>query len=113
MHEMALCESILAVLEEQSRKQSYSRVRAVCLEIGRLAGVELSALSFGFEVVMRGSLAEGAALEIVDVPGRAWCMKCAESVELSSRADACPNCGGYQLQVTDGTQMRIRELEVD
>jgi hydrogenase nickel incorporation protein HypA/HybF len=24
----------------------------------------------------------------------------------------CPDCGGYQLQVTSGTEMRIKELEV-
>ncbi|MEQ1712058.1 MAG: hydrogenase maturation nickel metallochaperone HypA, partial [Hyphomicrobium sp.] len=62
MHEMALCESIRCTLEEQSRLRRFSRVARVSLEIGPLAGVEVEALRFGFDVVMRGSVAEGAVL---------------------------------------------------
>jgi hydrogenase nickel incorporation protein HypA/HybF len=63
-------------------------------------------------VVTRGTLAEGAALEIEEIPGRAWCMPCGESAALAARGDACPRCGSYQLQIIDGTQMRVKELEV-
>jgi hydrogenase nickel incorporation protein HypA/HybF len=112
MHEMALCESILQLITEQARAQSFARVRRVWLEVGSLAAVEIPALRFGFDVVTRDTLAEGAVLEIVEIPGRAWCMPCGESCTLAARGDACPRCGGYQLQVIDGTQMRVKELEV-
>ena len=62
MHEMSLCESMLQLMEEQAKSQSFSRVKSVWLEIGQLSGVEIDALRFGFEVVMRNSLAEGAEL---------------------------------------------------
>ena len=113
MHEMSLCEGILQVLEDEARKQSFSRVRRVWLEIGRLAGVEPDALRFSFDVVIRGTLADGAKLCIIDIPGTAWCMQCAEAVPVEQRFDACPKCGSYQLQLTDGDQMRIKELEVN
>ncbi|GAH74778.1 unnamed protein product, partial [marine sediment metagenome] len=38
---------------------------------------------------------------------------CSESVEIKQRYEPCPSCGGYQLQVTGGEEMRVRELEVD
>lgn len=113
MHELSLCVGILQVLEEQSREQRYHRVKTVWLEIGGLAGVEKAALRFGFEVVMRGTLADGARLEIIEVPGQGWCMTCAATVTIAQRYEACPQCGGYQVQVTGGEQMRIKELEVD
>lgn len=69
MHEMALCESILQLIAEQARAQCFSRVRTVCLEIGSLATVEIPALRFGFDVVTRGSIAEGAMLDIEEIPG--------------------------------------------
>jgi hydrogenase nickel incorporation protein HypA/HybF len=31
---------------------------------------------------------------------------------MSEVFDACPSCGGYPLQVTAGTDMRVKELEV-
>ena len=113
MHEMSLCEGIVQVLEDQARVQDYQRVKTVWLEIGALAGVEIPALEFSFDVVCRGTLAEGSRLEIIALPATAWCMQCAEEVELSERYEPCPRCGGYQLQVTGGSEMRIKELEVE
>ena len=112
MHELSLCEGILEVLEQEARKQGFQQVRNVWLEIGKLAGVETDAMYFSFDVVVRDTLADGAGLEIIELPGTAWCMHCAEQVEVSQRFDACPKCGSYQLQITGGDEMKIKELEV-
>ncbi|MCW8907998.1 MAG: hydrogenase maturation nickel metallochaperone HypA, partial [Sedimenticola sp.] len=93
MHEMSICEGILQVMEEQAATQQFERVKSVWVEIGPLAGVELDALRFGFEVVTRNSLAEGAKLEIIEMPGQAWCLQCSKTVPVSQRFDACPECG--------------------
>lgn len=113
MHEISLCESILQVMEQSAESQGFVRVKSVWLEIGQLAGVELEAMRFGFDAVTRGSLAEGARLEIIELPGRAWCMQCRKTVQVAQLFDQCPDCGSYQLQVTGGKEMRIKELEVD
>lgn len=113
MHEMSLCESILQTLEQQAQVQNYRKVKVVWLEIGDLAGVEVEALRFSFGVVMQGSLAEQASLEVITVPGRAWCAACATEVLVQHRYDACPVCDDYRLQLLDGEQMRIKELEVE
>jgi hydrogenase nickel incorporation protein HypA/HybF len=113
MHEMSLCESILQTLEQQAPLQQYRRVNAVWLEIGVLAGVEVEALRFCFALVVKNSLAEQARLEIVEVPGRAWCMPCGREVAIQQLYDQCPHCGSQQLQITGGDQMRIKELEVE
>lgn len=112
MHEMSLCEGVLRILEDNARSQCYRQVKAVWLEIGDLAGVETGALRFGFDVVTRGTLADKARLEIIGVPGEAWCMQCSRTVPVKQRFDACPHCGSYQLQVTGGDEMKVRELEV-
>lgn len=113
MHEMSLAESIVQLVEDAARAEGCSKVRAVWLEIGQLASVEPEALRFCFDVVTRDSVAEGARLEIIDLPGRAWCMQCAQQVEITGQHDACPLCGSYQLQVTGGNEMRVKELEVE
>ncbi|MGX5845128.1 hydrogenase maturation nickel metallochaperone HypA [Mesorhizobium sp. ArgA1] len=112
MHELALCESIRSVIESEARKQGFSVVKRVHLEIGVLSGVEADALRFGFDVAMAGSIAQHARLEIDEPLGEAWCMPCSASVEITARYDPCPACGSHQLQVTGGTDMKILELEV-
>ena len=113
MHEMSLCEGILQILESESIKQGFKRVKNVWLEIGDLSGVEPEAMLFSFDAVTRTTLAEGAKLNIINIPGMAWCLQCAENVSVKQRFDECPNCGSYQLQVTSGDEMKIKELEVE
>ena len=112
MHEMSLCESVLQILQDNAKSRGFAKVETVWLEIGGLSGVELEAMRFAFDAVTRGTLADQARLEIIEVPGKAWCMQCCETVLVKQRFDACPGCGGYQLQVTGGEEMRIKELEV-
>ena len=112
MHEMSLAEGVLGVVADAARANHPCTVRTVRLQIGALAAVELEALRFAFEVVKRGSVADGARLDIVEVPGSAWCMQCSRSVAIAGRTDPCPECGSWQLQVTGGSEMRVMELEL-
>ncbi|MDF0521107.1 hydrogenase maturation nickel metallochaperone HypA [Bradyrhizobium yuanmingense] len=113
MHEMALCEGIMEIVEEEARRRSFSKVRTVCVEIGALSHVDAEAMKFCFPVVAVRTIADGAVLEIVELPGVAWCMACSRSVEIAQRYAPCPCCGSYKLQVTAGEKMRLKELEID
>ena len=112
MHEMSLCESIRRVVDEAAAAPDIARVTRVRLEIGRFSGVEKTALEFAWGVVMRGSKAEGAALEMIDLPGRATCFDCMKTVDIAGRFDPCPECGGGRLLPESGDEMRIKNLEV-
>lgn len=112
MHEMSLCEGIRRVVDQATAAPDIARVTKVRLEIGRFAGVEKCALSFAWEVVMRGSKAEGAVLEMIDLPGRATCFDCVKTVDISDRLDPCPDCGGGRLLPEGGDEMRIKDMEI-
>lgn len=113
MHEMSLAEGVLQLVEETAQRERAQRVKLVVLEIGRLSSVEPEALKFCFEAVTHGSLAQGAALEIINVPGAGWCMPCGETVPMAESFGACPKCGSYQVQPTEGTEMRVKEIEIE
>ena len=112
MHEMALAESVVQIVEAQVRAAGAERVLVVRLEIGALSHVEPAALAFAFEVVAARSLAAGARLEMIRSPGRAWCHDCGAEVELAALGAPCPGCGGYKLEVTAGQEMRVKDMEV-
>lgn len=112
MHEMSLAESMREIVEETARANGATAVSLVRLRIGCLAPVERDALRFCFDVVTKGSLAEGAILEIESVDGTAWCWDCSQSVALAGLGEACPVCAGYRLEVTGGTEMRVHEIEL-
>ena len=112
MHEMSLAEGIVQIVESTARANDAQTVRAEWLELGALSHVEQQALRFSFDVVTRGTVAAGARLEVVTTPGRAWCMPCGDTVDLARLGDPCPRCGSYQLQVTQGEEMRVKEIEI-
>jgi hydrogenase nickel incorporation protein HypA/HybF len=112
MHEMSLAEGILQIVEDTARANAAAQVRSVLLELGALSHVEEQALRFCFDAVTRGTVADGARLDVHATAGRAWCMPCGESVALDRLGEACPLCGGYQLQVTHGDEMKVKEIEV-
>lgn len=113
MHEMSLAENLLQLIEDTARQQEFARVKTVRLEIGQLACVEPESLRFAFDVVMRGSIAEQARLEIIETAGQGRCGKCEQDFPLAALYEACPACGSYQVSVTGGDAMRVRELEVE
>jgi hydrogenase nickel incorporation protein HypA/HybF len=113
MHEMALAESLIQLVEEEGRKQGFTRVRVVRLEVGAFGAVEPEALRFCFDAVTRGSIAEDAALDIVALPGAGWCLDCARTVAIAERFGACPECGGFHVQMSAGEELRLKELEVE
>jgi hydrogenase nickel incorporation protein HypA/HybF len=113
MHEMSLAQEMLSIVEDAALRQNATRVKTVWLELGALSAVEPEAIAFCFDAVTRGTLAEGARLNIDAIPGQAWCLPCSQSMPIARRDDPCPRCGGYQMQIADGTQMRVRELEIE
>ncbi len=112
MHELSLCESLLDILKTEAETARFTRVKRITLEVGPLSSVEPEAMRFGFDVVMRGTLADGAKLDIVTPPAEARCLSCFELITVTDRFASCPKCGGTDLQISGGDSLRIKELEV-
>ena len=113
MHEMSLAEGLIELVEEEARKAQATRVKVVRLALGALGHVEAEAMRFCFDAVSRGTMAEGAELDIVTIPGEGWCLDCGKTVPLQERFGACPECGQYHVQMTAGDDLRLAELEVE
>ena len=114
MHEVSLVEGVLRILEQQAAEQAFSRVKTVWLEIGELSHVSPEAMDFCFAAIAKSSpVAADARLEIIRVPGQAWCQDCAATVAIPQRFGPCPKCAGTNLAVTGGEEMRVKELEVE
>ncbi len=112
MHEVALCHSLVDLVCDQQRQRGFKQVRRVIVEVGALGHVEPTALEFAFEMVARETPVESAVLEILEVPGRAWCMDCSAQVSVERRGNPCPLCQGYTMIVEQGDELRLKELEV-
>jgi hydrogenase nickel incorporation protein HypA/HybF len=113
VHELSLAQSVVQIIENAAARDAFLRVRRVWLEVGALSCVEPEAMRASFQAVARDTLAEGAVLELVRIPGRGRCPVCGALSPLAAREDACSSCGAYGLLPVAGTELRVRELEVE
>jgi len=112
MHELAIATALIDLVREEAAAARASRVTRLVVEIGVLSHVDLHALRFAVDAAARGGLAEGAALDILEPPGTAYCLDCEDSVTIRTRGEACPRCDGAKLLVQGGDEMRLKEMEV-
>lgn len=113
MHEMSLAEGVIKICEDHAASQGFERVKTIFLEIGKLSHVEVESLRFCLEAVKRDSVAETATIQIDEIPGEGWCLNCSARVAVAALYEECPHCGSFQVQVTGGNEMRVKELEVE
>jgi hydrogenase nickel incorporation protein HypA/HybF len=108
MHELSIANGIVEICAEHAGDARVTRVR---LEIGQLSAVMPDAVRFCFDVCARNTVVEGAALEIIETPGRAVCRDCGCEVALVQLVGRCV-CGSANLRVIAGEELKIREMEV-
>ena len=114
MHELSIALSILDIVETACRNHDCSRVELVRVRIGKAAGVMSDSLSFSFAAAKEGTLAEGASLEIEEVPVGGYCRDCVSEFTVEEKfVFACPKCGGVEFAMRSGHELEVVDLEVD
>lgn len=108
MHELSLMESLVETIEERIGP---AVVRVVRLEVGTLSCVVPDALRFCFDICTSGTRLEGAALDILVVPGRARCHDCGVEAAVEGPVLLCA-CGSAHLELLAGQELRLKELEI-
>ncbi len=114
MHEMAIVQSIVSILEDQARMHGATRILVVNLEFGVLTAVVPSAIQFAFDIVSKGSLAEGAQVNITIIPVKAICQECHWEITMADYDPFCPKCGSAALLILEGRdEMRVASMEIE
>lgn len=112
MHELSLMEAVRDLALEQARAHGASRIEVIRLRIGSLAGVDAEALRFACAVVMAGSPASEARLEIETVPARCLCGPCQVRFDAEAGACRCPRCGTISPRLVQGRELELAALEI-
>lgn len=111
MHELSIIHSIISGSEQALRKQGEGhRIEFIDLEIGELAGVEISTLEFLWPAAVSETCLSDAACRIHRVSGQALCGVCGARFGLTAIFDPCPECGQYLKHIEKGEELRIKSL---
>jgi hydrogenase nickel incorporation protein HypA/HybF len=110
MHELAIAESVVDIT---LRHAAGRRVTRVELEVGHLRQVVPTALEFAFELVSQGTVAEGAELSMREIEAAGRCRGCGAETRLPGFPLVCGSCGGFDVEVIRGEELRVDSLELE
>ncbi len=112
MHELSIAESIVDSVHQQPAVRAGRRVAKIGVRVGDTSGVNAEALAFCFDVAVRGTDLDGAALDLERVPVRFRCESCEHEFEPVDFDPRCPSCGTDRGQLVGGDELSLTYLEL-
>lgn len=113
MHEVSLMKNLLRTVEDAAEREGGGPVQVIHLRIGEMSGVNTDALSFAFEVLSKGTAAEGGRLEFERVQLRARCRECGVEFHPDEFVFRCAGCGSPEIEILAGREMEVDYILLD
>ncbi|MDH7570367.1 MAG: hydrogenase maturation nickel metallochaperone HypA [Armatimonadota bacterium] len=113
MHEVSLAMEVVRQALEAAANAGASRVTAVQVELGVLRGVDPDAMEMAFTAVAAGTAAEGARLDLREIPARALCRQCGTEYAVAIDHYVCPRCQAADPRLLAGNDVVLRSVECE
>lgn len=111
MHELAIAQSVIGIIEAEAKKQNFEKVITIRLSIGELSGIVPEFLEEFFPIASRGTVAEGAVMSFRKVPAAVRCRAC--GFEGKPEKGFCARCGGSDIKLISGREFYVESIEVE
>jgi hydrogenase nickel incorporation protein HypA/HybF len=115
MHELPVVTTVLESVLSRARSENASRVVSVQLVIGGLHDLIPEWVQKYFAYASRGTIAEGASVNIITVPVICQCRKCGENFLFHTERELpcrCPCCAAGEFTVATGREFELRGIEI-
>lgn len=114
MHELAVTQGLLTVALGMAQQHKAARITAIHVVIGAWSSFVDDSVQFYFDLLSRGTPAEGAVLRFRRVSAMAFCEDCRRQTSVGAPLPAgCPVCGSVGLQITGSNALYVESMEVE
>ncbi|MDO8735572.1 MAG: hydrogenase maturation nickel metallochaperone HypA [Thermoleophilia bacterium] len=112
MHEYAITESILEIVQAEATRAGAARVDEITLVVGELTTFVDQSIEFYFTELARGTAAEGARLRFQRIEAKAHCSACGADFRPHNAFFTCPQCRSAVFELRQGQELFIESIEV-
>jgi len=113
MHELPVTQSLLEIALRHAEQVGARRIVRLNIVIGELASIVDDSVQFYWDIISRGTIAEGARLHFERTPGMLRCLACGHTFPLGGGDYTCPVCGESQVLPVGGDEFRLDSIEVE
>lgn len=113
MHEYSIVQSLLDSCEENAAKNAATKVTKVVVKIGVMSGVEPELLKTAFDTFKEKTICEACEFVLNIQPVVVTCKECLQTSTLKKLEYSCPECKSLNLDILDGEDMYLMQLEME
>lgn len=113
MHELSIASNLMDIVKQAIDGQSVSRVTSLLIVIGEMSTVVPDCLTFAFEIMSKGSVAEGARLDFEKKPLIGKCGDCGKEFHVENYVFLCPECESRNVEILSGREFMLKSIECE
>jgi hydrogenase nickel incorporation protein HypA/HybF len=113
MHELSISENILNIVENEAHKHNLKRIKEIIIKTGEISDIIPENLEYCFEIISKGTVAEGAKIIVEKLPIKILCLDCGKEFTIKKSNLQCPECNSKNLKLTGGNEFFIESMEAE
>ena len=113
MHEYALTKNIVGIVNAAAAGHGAKRVNAVALVIGENRSIIPDSVQLYFDMIAKGTAAEGAVLRLRVVKAEMCCSRCRKNFQRRRFSFECPDCGELGSPTDIGNEFYVDSVELE
>ena len=113
MHEYSIVGSLLEQCENIAKENNATSVKKVVVKIGVMSGVEPDLLKTAFDTFKEGTMCSECEYIQYLQPIVIECSKCNTKSTLKKNEYYCPKCNNIEVDVVDGEDLLLMQLELE
>ena len=113
MHELAVTQSVLDIVLRHADQAKAKRVTDIHIVIGELSTNVDDSVQFYWDIIAKGTIAEGANLHFRRVPAELQCMACFEKYHPKGDELLCPKCGSVGAKIIAGEEFSVDAIDIE
>ncbi|MCC7164048.1 MAG: hydrogenase maturation nickel metallochaperone HypA [Anaerolineae bacterium] len=113
MHEFGVAQQMLSLALAYAKQNNAVRITEFSIEMSQAANESEDSLRLHLETLARGTMAEGARVDIQRVPTHLHCLKCGNEFEQEYAGEACPKCSSARVIPKPIDEFKLASIEID
>ncbi len=113
MHELPVTQAVLEIALRRAQAAGAERITDIHLVMGELSTNVDESVQFYWDILAKGTPAEGAKLHFRRIPAELQCLSCLAKYHPTGEELACPECGSAGARILAGEEFSLEAIDVD
>lgn len=113
MHEIAICQSIIEMVEEEFPEIQWESIREIHLKIGMLTCIQPENLAQVYQLMTYDSKLQSSMIKVELLNTISKCSNCSHQFEVKYNVFICPLCSSSDQEIVQGNELLVDKILIE